>query len=362
MPKFDYLTNNILTWYESHRRHLPWRAEKGETSDPYFVWLSEIMLQQTTVAAVKPYFHKFIARWPSMPALARSELDSVLTEWAGLGYYARARNLHQCANLIVKEYGGCFPESEGELKKLPGIGSYTAAAIMAISFNRPAVVVDGNVERVMARLFSISDPLPGAKNILKAKAAQLTSYDYPGDYAQAVMDLGATICKPRNPSCTRCPLHSACEGRRRGVHESLPFRSPKKRKPVRYGVAFWILGSDGSVLLRRRPEKGLLGGMMEIPSSTWREKLSWGAEELKAEAPVRAKWRPLKGVVKHTFTHFHLELRILAATVRGDKAEKLEIGAMTWVRLDQLGAYALPSVMKKIVTHALKAEYVEGRS
>jgi len=359
MPKPAHLTNDILMWYESHRRHLPWRSEKGATSDPYVVWLSEIMLQQTTVAAVKPYFQKFMARWPSLQALAQSELDSVLTEWAGLGYYARARNLHKCANLIVKECGGRFPESEEELKKLPGIGPYTAAAITAIAFNRPAVVVDGNVERVIARLFNISDPLPGAKNVLKAKAAELTSHDYPGDYAQAIMDLGATICKPRNPSCALCPWHKACEGLRCDVHGFLPLRSPKKPKSKRYGVAFWILDSDGSVLLRRRREKGLLGGMMEIPSSTWRE-LSWGEEELEAEAPVRARWRPLKGLVSHTFTHFHLELRVLAATVLGETAAKLENAATTWVPIDQLGAYALPSVMKKIVTHALKTEYVRS--
>ena len=257
------LQRSLLDWYDRHRRILPWRAARGATADPYHVWLSEIMLQQTTVVTVGPYFQDFIARWPSVMDLAAASLDDVLHAWQGLGYYARARNLHKCAQVVAADLGGKFPEDEADLRALPGIGAYTAAAIAAIAFARPATVVDGNVERVIARLRRVETPLPPAKPELTRLAAELTPARRPGDYAQAIMDLGATVCMPRNPACDRCPWHADCAARAAGVADELPRKLPKKERPTRRGVAFWTVRRDGSVLLRRRPESGLLGGMME---------------------------------------------------------------------------------------------------
>jgi A/G-specific adenine glycosylase len=334
----------ILAWYDRHRRDLPWRAPPGERPNPYAVWLSEIMLQQTTVATVGPYFRRFLARWPRVEDLASASLDNVLTEWQGLGYYARARNLHKCAQVVAREHGGIFPDTEDGLRALPGIGAYTAAAIAAIAFDRPSVVVDGNVERVTARLFAEETALPAAKSILRDYAARLTPRNRAGDYAQAVMDLGATVCTPKSPKCLICPWAEACKARAMGVAETLPRRAPKGDKPTRRGVAFWLVKEtrDGpSILLRRRPEKGLLGGMMEVPSTPWE-----AAEPDQAvdHAPARADWQWLDGTVKHTFTHFHLELRVLAAQANG-AAPKDGI----WWSLDRLNEQALPTVMKKIV-------------
>lgn len=347
----ELLAGKLLAWYDRHRRVLPWRALPGQTPEPYHVWLSEVMLQQTTVAAVIPYFRNFLERWPHITDLAAAPLDDVLHAWAGLGYYARARNLHKCAQTVAAWRGGEFPDTEEALRKLPGIGDYTAAAIAAIAFGIPAVVMDGNVERVMARIFAVTEPLPAAKPQLKQLAARLTPRRRPGDYAQAVMDLGATVCTPRNPACGICPWMAHCEGRIAGIAESLPAKVEKGERPVRRGVAFWGVRKDGAVLIRRRPEVGLLGGMMEIPSTTWRPE-GWTPEEAVADAPFDADWRPVPGVVRHTFTHFHLELTLLAGkTGSGRLARGL------WCPLDKLGDYALPTVMKKVVKHALAKAY-----
>ena len=306
----------LLAWYDRHRRVLPWRAGPGERPDPYRVWLSEIMLQQTTVATVGPYFRAFLERWPDVASLAAAPLDDVLHAWQGLGYYARARNLHKCAIAVARDHGGRFPDDEAALRALPGIGAYTAAAIAAIAFDRPAVVVDGNVERVVARLYAVETPLPAAKPELRRLAGDLTPDERPGDFAQAMMDLGATICTPRAPRCVLCPLMAGCRARARGIAEELPRRTAKPEKPTRRGVAFFAVDAAGAVLLRRRAEQGLLGGMMEVPSTDWRAE-AWPMDEALRAAPLAADWRALPGTVRHTFTHFHLELTVLAARITG---------------------------------------------
>ncbi|PPR10559.1 MAG: Adenine DNA glycosylase [Alphaproteobacteria bacterium MarineAlpha11_Bin1] len=340
--QLDNLSSCLLAWYDDHRRVMPWRVPSGETPDAYPVWLSEIMLQQTTVATVGPYFERFLARWPTVADLAAAELDEVLHMWAGLGYYARARNLHKCAKYVSEEYGGHFPNTEVGLLKLPGIGPYTAAAIATIAFGRKATVVDGNVERVMARLFAVTDPLPRSKGRLRELAAGLTPDTRCGDYAQATMDLGATICLPAKPACSLCPWREDCKGKAGGIAADLPRKLPKKKRPTRYGVAFWLVAEDGSVLLRRRPEKGLLGGMMEVPSTEWHEDIA--PQRINSGGPVDADWQPMDGLVRHTFTHFHLELCVHAAVVRG----KPDLGGV-WCPPNRFGDYALPTVMKKIV-------------
>ena len=347
----------LLTWYDRHARRLPWRALPGSAPpDPYHVWLSEIMLQQTTVAAVGPYYGDFLARWPDVAALAAAPLDEVLTAWAGLGYYARARNLHRCAQVVAGDLQGIFPDSEAALRELPGIGAYTAAAIAAIAFGRRAVAVDGNVERVVTRLFAVEAPLPAAKAELKRLAGTITPDSRAGDFAQAMMDLGATVCLPRQPKCLLCPLEAQCRGRAAGVAAELPRRQPKAAKPTRHAVAFWLAGPEGALLLRRRPEKGLLGGMMEVPSTDWRGD-PWQAEEAAAAAPLAADWQVLPGLVRHTFTHFHFEVTVWAGTVR---RSRLPAGAGRWVALDALGDEALPTVMRKIIDHGLKQTAVQG--
>jgi A/G-specific adenine glycosylase len=341
----------MLAWYDRNARVLPWRSLPGIKADPYHVWLSEVMLQQTTVVAVTPYFRAFIERWPTVKDLAAASLDDILVAWAGLGYYARARNLHKCAQLVAEWRDGLFPDDEESLRTLPGIGDYTAAAIAAIAHGRPSVVMDGNIERVIARMFAITDPLPAVKPKLKALAATLTPTERPGDYAQALMDLGATVCTPRQPACVLCPWREACEASRQGIAESLPTKIAKPDRPTRRGIAFWALRKDGAVLLRRRPEKGLLGGMMEIPSTPWRED-SWEMAEALIEAPVTAEWRSLPGVVRHSFTHFHLELVIAVGRVRVP-----ELAKGMWCSLDGLEGQALPTVMRKVVRHALNKAY-----
>jgi A/G-specific adenine glycosylase len=336
----------LLDWYDRHARRLPWRVPPGRARrpDPYRIWLSEVMLQQTTVVTVGPYFRSFLERWPAVADLAAADLDAVLHAWAGLGYYARARNLHKCAIVVAGEHGGIFPDTEDGLRALPGIGPYTAAAIAAIAFDRPATVVDGNVERVMARLFAVEESLPAAKVNLHELAEGLTPQSRPGDYAQAVMDLGATVCTPRAPKCLMCPWQAQCWAQSRGIAESLPRRAPKAERPLRQGVVFWTVRSDGAVLLRRRPERGLLGGMIEVPSSDWAAR----APADMAHAPVTAQWRELPGQVNHGFTHFQLELKVLAARVRKNaKAEGM------WIMPDALGDHALPTLTKKVVRHAL---------
>lgn len=338
----------LLAWYDVYARVLPWRARKGERADPYAVWLSEIMLQQTTVATVGPYFTRFLARWPDVEALAAAPVEEVMKEWAGLGYYSRARNLHACAKAVSSAHGGKFPDDVEGLSKLPGIGPYTAAAIAAIAFGKPATVVDGNVERVVARLFALRTPLPQVKPEIRARAATLTPLNRAGDFAQAMMDLGATICTPKSPACNRCPIESLCDAKAEGIAALLPARAPKKERPVRHGACFWLMKGD-HVWLRRRPEKGLLGGMMEVPGSPWDSRAAEGAKPGLDHAPLDADWRRVPGSVEHTFTHFHLVLDVYTATTR----KKAVPGGGEWVPLDSLAGEALPTVMRKVAAHAM---------
>jgi A/G-specific adenine glycosylase len=340
------LPAKLLAWYDRHRRDLPWRAKPNETPDPYRVWLSEIMLQQTTVATVGPYFARFLEIWPDVQKLAESQLDEVLHAWQGLGYYARARNLHACARAVTAQWGGRFPDDEANLRTLPGIGAYTAAAIASIAFNRPASALDGNGERVIARLYAVKAPLPKAKPELRRLAATLVPAARPGDYAQALMDLGAMICTPLKPKCALCPWRDSCRARGLGIAETLPARMAKKPKPQRHGVAFWLVREDGAVLLRRRPENGLLGGMMEVPSTSWRLR-PWDKKEAVKSAPGSARWMPLPGSVRHSFTHFDLELSVLAGEAKG----RVSTGGI-WVKPTGIKDQALPSLMKKVIAHA----------
>jgi A/G-specific adenine glycosylase len=350
-PSPNVLSERMLAWYDRNARVLPWRSPPGRQADPYHVWLSEIMLQQTTVVAVAPYFRTFIERWPTVKDLGAAPLDDILVAWAGLGYYARARNLHKCAQLIAEWRDGVFPEDEESLRSLPGIGDYTAAAIAAIAHGHPAVVMDGNIERVIARMFAVTDPLPAVKPRLKALAASLTPVLRPGDYAQALMDLGATVCTPRQPACVLCPWRDSCEASRLGIAETLPAKLAKPERPTRRGVAFWTLRKDGAVLLRRRPDSGLLGGMMEVPSTPWRAE-QWDVAEALSAAPIVTEWRSLPGVVRHSFTHFHLELTVVVGRTRSP-----ELAKGLWCSLDALDGQALPTVMRKVVRHALAKAY-----
>jgi A/G-specific adenine glycosylase len=339
----------LLAWYDRHRRALPWRALPGETADPYRVWLSEIMLQQTTVRAVKPYFERFLALFPTVQALAGADVDEVMRAWAGLGYYSRARNLHACAKAVVEKHAGTFPPDEAGLRSLPGIGAYTSAAIAAIAFDRRAVVVDGNVERVVTRLFTVEEPLPRGKPLIKDLADRLTPDERPGDFAQAMMDLGATICTPRSPACGLCPWREPCNARREGTQETYPRKEKKTTGKLRRGSAFVALTTDGRILVRTRPPKGLLGGMTETPTTAWSH--DHEPAEALAHAPLDAAWRRLPGVVEHVFTHFPLSLTVFAAQVRaGTPAPE----GCRWVPVDLVGAEALPNVMRKVVAHALE--------
>ncbi|MCE8417473.1 A/G-specific adenine glycosylase [Rhodovulum sulfidophilum] len=338
----ETLSAELLAWYDRHARDLPWRVGPaaragGAQPDPYRVWLSEVMLQQTTVAAVKDYFHRFTTRWPDVGALAAAEDADVMGEWAGLGYYARARNLLKCARAVASEHGGRFPDSHAALLSLPGIGPYTAAAIAAIAFDRPETVVDGNVERVMSRLYAVETPLPTAKPELTAHAARLTPVERPGDHAQAVMDLGATICTPRNPACGICPWQAPCRARTAGIAAELPRKLPKKPKPIRFGIAYLGRRSDGAWLLERRPASGLLGGMLGWPGTDW-------AETAPAPAPpVEADWHPLGAEVRHTFTHFHLRLALCVAELGPDCTP----GRGQFLPPDAFRPSDLPTVMRK---------------
>jgi|GEM_PF-275235 len=470
----------LLAWYDVHRRRLPWRAEPGEAVDPYRVWLSEVMLQQTTVVAVVPYYRMFLARWPTVTALAAAPLEEVLAAWAGLGYYARARNLHRCARLIVDDRGGRFPDTEAALRELPGIGAYTAAAVAAIAFEQPAAAVDGNVERVMARLFAVTDPLPGAKPRLAALARTLVPERRCGDFVQAMIELGATVCTPTRPACLGCPWHPRCAGVRLGLAAGLPRRSERRQRPHRQGVVFWLTDPAGRVLVRRRPPRGLLGGMLEFPGTEWIEGAAPDADAIALAAPAAkiggpapaakiggpapaakiggpapaaeiggpapaakiggpapavkiggsapaakigglapaakigglapaAKiggpapaaeiggfapaaeigglasvascggsapapavaggiaWRLLPGQVRHVFTHFTLALEVRVGCWRPADVGRgsvpvlaLEGEAGWWLTVDELGREALPSVMRKVVTHVAESSGADG--
>jgi A/G-specific adenine glycosylase len=340
----------LLVWYDCHRRVLPWRARKGERSDPYRVWLSEIMLQQTTVKAVAPYYARFVTRWPTVEALAACELDDVLRAWAGLGYYARARNLHACARTVAERHNGIFPRGLDELRALPGIGDYTAAAVAAIAFDAPAVPVDGNVERVVTRLFAVEGELPAAKPEIKRLATSLLPRRRAGDFAQALMDLGATICSPKRPACALCPWNESCAAHARGDQESFPRKAPKREGRLRRGAAFVAMRADGHVLLRQRPDKGLLAKMTEVPGSDWSHDFDVAHALRSAPRLAKAKWCRLPGVVRHVFTHFPLELTVFVAQVpRATKAPK----EARWAAIPNLPGEALPNVMRKVIAHAL---------
>ena len=332
----------LLDWYDRHARLMPWRVGPADRArnirpDPYRIWLSEVMLQQTTVAAVRSYFERFIIRWPTVTDLARADDDDVMGEWAGLGYYARARNLLKCARAVADVHNGRFPDTVDALLGLPGIGPYTAAAIAAIAFDRPATVVDGNVERVMARLYDLHTPLPAAKPALTALAENLTPPLRPGDYAQAVMDLGATICTPRAPACGICPWMSACRARLVGTAAGLPRKTPKKTKPTRLGIAYVVQRADGALLLERRPDKGLLGGTMGWPGSDWND-------TPQPAPPLNATWTEVATQARHTFTHFHLRLRIMHTTV--PLTATPDTGAFTPIA--QFSPSKLPTIMRKV--------------
>jgi A/G-specific adenine glycosylase len=340
----------LLAWYDRHRRKLPWRATAGERADPYRVWLSEIMLQQTTVKAVGPYFEKFVARWPTVAAMSRASLDDVLRMWAGLGYYSRARNLYACAQRIARDYGGVFPDTEEGLHALPGIGPYTAAAIAAIAFDRRTMPVDGNIERVVARLFAVDDALPQAKPKIQQLATTLLADSHAGDSAQALMDLGSTICTPKKPACALCPLNDDCLARAQAAQESFPRKAPKKSGSLRRGAAFVVTCGD-ELLVRSRPEKGLLGGMTEVPTSDWLAGQDDKAAAKQAPAVTGvARWHRKAGVVTHIFTHFPLELVVYTARV---PLWTRPPEGMRWVKIATLKDEALPNLMRKVVAHAL---------
>ena len=367
------LSKRLLAWYDVHRRVLPWRSPKGKKADPYKVWLSEIMLQQTTVQAVAGYYRKFLSLWPDVTALAEAPQDDVLAAWAGLGYYARARNLHAAAKVVAQEMGGKFPASAEALRALPGVGGYTSAAIAAIAYDEKQAAMDANAERVIARLFAVKTPLPGAKKELHAYCQALVP-ERAGDFAQALMDLGSAICTPKRPACANCPLSADCQARKLGMQEQLPVKAPKIARPLKRGAAFVVRDASGAVLLVKRPEKGLLASMLEPPLGPWGEDFPKAAQALK-QAPFEAKWKKRPGIVRHGFTHFELEVEVYSAevskrpvlswpgfansdSVRAPSMDGRHKGGhdkerVRWVGSDKLRTVALPTVMRKIVEHGL---------
>jgi len=338
------LQADLLGWFDRHRRVMPWRAARGRRPNPYHVWLSEIMLQQTTVVTVGPYFVKFIGKWPRVEDLAAANQDEVLAAWAGLGYYARARNLHKCAQAVASDFGGAFPDEEEVLLRLPGIGPYTAAAIASIAFDRPAVAVDGNVERVVSRFLGIEEPLPLSKPAIKAGAAALAARnDRPGDFTQAFMELGATVCMPRKPKCGLCPWQNQCTARKAGNAEELPRKMPKQEKPKRFGKVFFIRNNKGEVLIQKRLEKGLYQGMYQLPTTDW---VSSRRQASGLPAPPGLQKAADKQVtVRHSFTHFDLELEIWEGTAPDSAVRKLP--ESRWIKPDVRDDFALPTLMTK---------------
>jgi A/G-specific adenine glycosylase len=339
-------TSLLLAWYDREGRDLPWRVKRGR-ADPYRVWLSEIMLQQTTVGAVKPYFAKFLALWPDVNALAAADDQAVLAAWAGLGYYARARNLIACAQVVARECGGNFPDTESGLRALPGIGAYTAAAIAAIAFNERAIVIDGNVERVVSRLEAIDTPLPKAKPEIRAALESIVPAARPGDFAQALMDLGATICTPKSPSCPLCPLAGSCVAKARGEATNFPVKPPKKSKKAQHSLAFVALDARGRILLRSRPAKGLLAGMSEVPNTPWTSEPG-----RLSSAPFSGAWQKLNQPVIHVFTH--IDLRMDIAVTRLDCLVTAPEGTR-WVEVSKLGGEPLPTLFRKVIEAGLRA-------
>lgn len=340
MPATAAVATALLAWYDRHRRILPWRAVEGAKPDPYAVWLSEVMLQQTTVTAVKGFYARFLAMWPDVASLAAAPREAVLREWAGLGYYARARNLHDCAAAVMERHGGRFPETEAALRGLPGIGDYTAAAVAAIAFGEPATVVDGNVERVMARLAAIETPLPAARPEIRRLTATLVPAGRPGDFAQAMMDLGATVCTPKSPACAICPLTAGCAARAAGTQLRYPRKLPKKAVPRRFGAMAVVERDDGAVLVRTRPSKGLLGGMTEFFGSAW-------GSEAAAAAPLAAAGGAVlapAGRVEHVFTHFALSLDVY----RGRSIHGYTPDGCRWVSREALGREPIPNAFLKV--------------
>ncbi|MGH6887807.1 MAG: A/G-specific adenine glycosylase [Rhizomicrobium sp.] len=336
----------LLAWYDKHRRVLPWRAAPGESPDPYGVWLSEIMLQQTTVAAVGNYYREFLSRWPDVQALASASLDEVRAAWAGLGYYSRARNLHRTAEIVARDLGGTFPRDASALRRLPGIGPYTAGAIAAIAFDAREAAVDANAERVIARRFAVGAALPKAKPALRTHAQALVPERRAGDFAQALMDLGALVCTAKRPACADCPWTEDCRARQLGLAESLPRKGEKSQRPLKRGAAFVARNRDGAILLVKRPEEGLLGGMLQPPLGPWDAKLP-SRDEVLAQAPFGADWQRRPGLVRHGFTHFELEI----AVWRADISTRRNIRGL-WLAPHELARAALPTVMRKILAHA----------
>ncbi len=341
--------HRLLEWYDANAREIPWRVPphdhaQGIRANPYHVWLSEVMLQQTQVATVKDYFHKFITKWPTLDGLAQSDQEDVLKAWAGLGYYSRARNLKKCADVVVAEYDGKFPQTFEELKKLPGIGDYTASAIASIAFDQPVAVLDGNVERVMSRHQRIEAFFPEAKAAIKLILNSILDDNRPGEFAQATMDLGATICTPKRPACAVCPINEDCLGFKNGDAENFPYKKPKSEKPTRKGAAFVIINAKGEVFLCKRQESGLLAGMTQVPTTDWNSRQDGSYDT--SEAPIEANWGKA-GIAKHTFTHFHLELTVW----KTNNINTLPVNGW-WCNIDKLSDEALPTAMRKVIEKA----------
>jgi A/G-specific adenine glycosylase len=341
-------SRRVLAWWDRHRRTLPWRAEPGQRADPYLVWLSEVLLQQTTVQAVIPYFERFRALWPRVEDLAAAPLEEVMRAFAGLGYYSRARNMHACAREIARR-GGFFPRREAELRALPGIGAYTAAAVAAIAFGEPTAPVDGNIARIVTRLEAIEQPVAKARGAIARAAAALTPRNRPGDFAQALMDIGATICTPRNPDCPACPLQSSCAACASGEPQAYPRKAIRKVRPHRKGAAFFAQAADGSILLRARPPRGLLGGTLELPGTPWSSE--YAPDEAASGAPFAAPWRLTPGIVEQAFTHFSLALNVYLVRLPGAPPA---CGDCFWVAPGEIEGAALSSLMRKAVAHGLR--------
>ena len=340
---YSNFSKNVLTWYSLNRRDLPWRYEDNLKKDPYKTWVSEIMLQQTTVTAVIPYYNKFLATWPNVKKLSESPLEDVLDFWSGLGYYNRAKNLHLSSKIINTEYDGVFPEGEEEIRKLPGVGEYTSAAIRAIAFDKSDAAVDSNIERIIARIFCLKDPIVKIKKDIKKYAKKLTPKKNNGDYIQALMDIGSSICLPKNPLCNSCPVIKFCQAEKDSCTETIPQKIKKKNKPIRKGSVYWIISSDEKVLLKRRKNKGLLPGMLEFPSYGWSDNIN---EEIDKKILSIKNFKKKKGVISHQFSHFKLLLTVY-------KKKEFNINDINgiWIDKEDLNNLGLPTLMKKVFNH-----------